>query len=312
MRIISFQWPNGTHDIGVINGDGIVSVRHHAPDLPTDLGALLGQPDWRAQLDSIAGLPADVTLDGIKFDPLIRAPHAIWALALNFKSHIQETGLTTNPDFPHLFMRHASAQVGHGQPLLAPAPSVARAYDYEGELAVVIGLAGRHIPREKAYEHVAGYTIFNEGSVREFQTHNRQFGLGKNFEASGSLGPWLVTPDELGLPSTKTVRTIINGVERQRAPLDDMLFDVADVIHYLSTGYTLRPGDVIAMGTPGALHPQPGDDAGDIRHQFGPIKYAGMVHMVPGDEVHVEIDGIGRLSNTVVADAPAQYRVGLI
>jgi 2-keto-4-pentenoate hydratase/2-oxohepta-3-ene-1,7-dioic acid hydratase in catechol pathway len=139
--------------------------------------------------------------------------------------------------------------------------------------------------------------------VREYQMHNRQFGLGKNFEASGSYGPWLMTADEFGDPATHTVLTRVNGVVRQRAPLDDMLLDVARVVSYLSQGYCLRPGDFIAMGTPGALKPQPDDKEGqDLSRQYGPFPTPGLVHMRPGDCVEVEIDGLGVLRNPVTAD----------
>ncbi len=241
---------------------------------------------------------ADVTLK-----PFLERPNAIWALALNFKSHIAETGLQTSLEFPHLFMRTAASYVGGNEPIIAPPEAIARAFDYEGELGVVIGKPGRFIPVERAMEHVAGYTCINEGSVREYQMHNRQFGLGKNFEASGSYGPWLMTGDEFGDPATHSVLTRVNGVVRQRAPLDDMLLDVAKVISYLSQGYRLRPGDFIAMGTPGALKPQPDDKEGqDLSRQYGPFPTPGLVHMRPGDCVEVEIDGLGVLRNPVAAD----------
>jgi 2-keto-4-pentenoate hydratase/2-oxohepta-3-ene-1,7-dioic acid hydratase in catechol pathway len=201
-------------------------------------------------------------------------------------------------------LKGPSTYVGAGEPILAPPPAVARAFDYEGELGVVIGKAGRHIPVASALDHVAGYTCVNEGSVREYQMHNRQFGLGKNFEASGAYGPWLMTPDEFGDPAAHSVLTRINGVVRQRAPLNDMLFSVAQVISYLSEGYELRPGDLIAMGTPGALKPEPDDAEGaDLTRQFGPFPTPGLVHMRPGDRVEVEIDGLGVLMNPVAADA---------
>ena len=238
--------------------------------------------------------------------PLLDHPNALWALALNFKSHIAETGLTTSREFPQVFLRTGASYVGHGEPLLCPPPEIARAFDYEGELGVVIGRAGRHIPIDRALDHVAGYTCVNEGSVREYQIHNRQFGLGKNFEASGSYGPWLVTPDEFGDPAAHHLVTRVNGIVRQRVPLDDMLFDVSSVISYLSQGYELRPGDMIAMGTPGVLPAEAQDAEGlDLERQHGPFKIPGLVHMRPGDVVEVEISGLGVLRNPVVADAPA-------
>lgn len=280
-----------------------------APELPGKLVNILSMPNGIEEAaKAVAGQRATASFDEVDLDPVIPEPHAIWALALNFKTHIAETGLTTSPDYPHVFLRVAAAHTGHLQPLKAPPVEIDRAFDYEGELAVIIGQGGRHIPRSKAMDHVAGFSIYNEGSVRKFQTHNRQFGVGKNFERSGSFGPWLMTPDEFGDPYEKVLRTTINGVVRQEVRLDDLLFKVEDLIAYLSTGYSLRTGDVIVMGTPGALPPKPGDADGAIKNQHGPIKYAGMVHMKPGDSVTVSIDGLGELTNPVEADDPAEYR----
>ena len=169
---------------------------------------------------------------------------------------------------------------------------------------MIIGRGGRHIPVEKAFDHIAGFACFNEGSVREYQRHNRNFGLGKNFERSGSVGPWLMTVDEFGDPKKQRVITRLNGIERQNAPLDDMLFSVEQVIHYLSTGYSLLPGDMIAMGTPGALPPHPGETL----QPAGRHGILGQVNMKPGDRVEVEITGLGVLANDVVGDETAFYR----
>ncbi|MFM9970280.1 MAG: fumarylacetoacetate hydrolase family protein, partial [Burkholderiales bacterium] len=201
-----------------------------------------------------------------------------------------------------------ASQVGHLQPIVAPPMEIGSAFDYEGELAVIIGRGGRHIPVDKALDHVAGYSIYNEGSVRQFQEHNRQFGLGKNFGASGSFGPWLMTPDEFGRSETHWVRTRVNGYLRQEAPVSDLLFSVERLIHYLSTGYSLVPGDVIVTGTSGVLPRKPGDVEGDPAKQFGRFKIPGLVHMKPGDIVEVEVDGLGVLKNPVVADGPVAYR----
>ena len=180
--------------------------------------------------------------------------------------------------------------------VLLPIP-VAKTYDYEGELAVIIGRSGRYIDEVAALDHVAGYACYIEGSVREFQNHNRQFGLGKNFENSVSFGPWMVTADEFGDPRNHTVTTRLNGIEKQHSGFDEMLFSVEQVIRYLSTGYSLRPGDVIVMGTPGALPPGPD-------HVPGPQdsdRILGRTHMKAGDVVEVEISGIGTLVNPIIA-----------
>jgi 2-keto-4-pentenoate hydratase/2-oxohepta-3-ene-1,7-dioic acid hydratase in catechol pathway len=305
MRIISYR-EIGAPKIGVVTGsDSFIPVAEVAPSLPPTLRAILEMPDGLGRLrDAIGGKQGTRRLADATLLPVIPDPHVTWALALNFKTHIEETGLTTSREFPHLFIRTPASQVGHNQPLLCPPPEVAKEFDYEGELGVVIGRGGRHIPIEKTFDHIAGFCCCNEGSVREYQRHNRNFGLGKNFERSGSTGPWLMTTDEFGDPKAQRVITRLNGIERQNAPLNDMLFPVEQVVHYLSTGYTLLPGDVIMMGTPGALKPHPGEDL----KPAGRHGVLGVVNMKPGDKVEVEITGLGVLKNTIVADEPKAYR----
>jgi 2-keto-4-pentenoate hydratase/2-oxohepta-3-ene-1,7-dioic acid hydratase in catechol pathway len=310
MRIISYD-DRGVPGLGVLTSDtAFVSVHDADPRLPHTLDALLKLPGGLSRLRSaVAGASGNERLSEVTYAPLLAQPHGFWALALNFKTHLAETGLTTSLVHPQIFVRVPASFVVPNAPLVAPPPDVARAFDYEGELGVIIGRGGRHIPIENALDHVAGYCVVNEGSVREFQSHNRQFGLGKNFESSGSYGPWMMTADEFGDPAKHSLITRLNGVVRQKAPLDDMLFSVAQVINYLSTGYTLVPGDVIAMGTTGALPPAPDDIPGnDLDAQVGGTKIPGRVHMRPGDVVEVEITGLGILRNPVVADQPKTYR----
>jgi 2-keto-4-pentenoate hydratase/2-oxohepta-3-ene-1,7-dioic acid hydratase in catechol pathway len=304
MRLISYRH-QGRAGVGVMTDDNsFVALSKAAPDLPANLRLILALPDGLARARrAAAGKRGDMKLAEVTLDPVITDPNAIWALALNYQSHINETGLTTSPDYPQIFLRHAASQVGHDVKILCPPPSVARAYDYEGELAVIVGRGGRYIPKEKAADHIAGYSIYNEGSVREYQSHNRQFGLGKNFEASGSFGPWLMTPDEFGNPDDKLVTTRLNGKARQRESIGNLLFKIDALIHYLSMGHRLRPGDVIVTGTPGALKPDPNDyEASVAAHVKGGVSYAGRVHMKPGDVVEVEIDGLVILRNQVVGD----------
>jgi len=312
MKIVAYQI-KGLRGLGVVDEENnIIPLSEAAPELPTDLIRILELPDGLDRIrKAVTGRKGTVALSEVELRPFLGRPNAMWALALNFKTHIAETGLTTSPDYPHIFLRTGASFVGHGEALLCPPQNVARAFDYEGELAVIIGKGGRHIPPEKAFDHIAGYTCLNEGSVREYQIQNRQFGLGKNFEASGSYGPWLMTTDEFGDPSRRRVSTRVNGVTRQDAPLDDMLFDVPHVVSYLSEGYLLRPGDLIAMGTPGALNPAANDAEGqDFSKQYGPFKVPGLVHMKPGDFVEVAITGLGTLANPVAPDHPREYSIG--
>jgi len=300
MRLISYR-AGDRHGVGVmVDNSRFISLPRLIPDLPQDLRGILehGMGSFNRIAEAIKGNEGDLKLDQVRLDPVIREPHATWALALNFQMHIEETSLTTSPDYPQIFQRMPISVVGHREPLWCPNPKIAKTFDYEGELAVVIGRAGRHIPVARALSHVAGYACYNEGSVREFQGHNRQFGLGKNFERSGSFGPWLMTADEFGDPKKHRVVTRLNGVEKQNESLDKMLFSVEQVIHYLSTGYTLQPGDVIVMGTPGALRPAPGYVPGP----YDSPRIPGRTRMKPGDTCEIEIGGLGILSNPILAD----------
>jgi 2-keto-4-pentenoate hydratase/2-oxohepta-3-ene-1,7-dioic acid hydratase in catechol pathway len=311
MRIIRFEQASQSGLGVMIDETRFVPLRDADPELPSTLIEVLRLDDGLERLRRASERRSVArSLDNVILKPFLERPNALWALALNFKSHIAETGLATSREYPHIFLRMAASYVGHREQLLCPSPKIAKAYDYEGELGVVIGKGGRHIPIDRALEHVAGYTCVNEGSVREYQIQNRQFGLGKNFEASGSYGPWLVTPDEFGDPALQTVMTRVNGMLRQRAPLNDMLFDVPTVVSYLSQGYCLRPGDMIAMGTPGALKAAADDVQGqDLARQHGPFKISGLVHMRPGDVVEIEISNLGVLSNPVAADTSPAYTV---
>jgi 2-keto-4-pentenoate hydratase/2-oxohepta-3-ene-1,7-dioic acid hydratase in catechol pathway len=293
VRVVSYRH-HGEHGVGVVAGaDGVVALSKAAPELPGDLRQILQiDPALARVRKAVAGKSADLSLNDIEFD-------ATWALALNYKLHIEETGLTTSREYPQIFLRMPICQVGHKAPLWAPRLSIAEAYDYEGELAVIIGKPGRYIKRANAFDHVAGYSCYNEGSVREYQGHNRQFGLGKNFERSGSFGPWLMTPDEFGDPAGHTLIMRLNGIERQRAKISGLLFEVPRLIEYLSEGYTLQPGDVIVSGSPGALPLRPGEKP---EKPVGKVIVAGQLHMRAGDICEVEVDGLGVLSNPVMED----------
>jgi len=300
VKIISYRHKNSS-GVGVVYDEAnLISLGSVAPELPATLRGIIEiDPDLELVQKAIKGKDPDVSLAEITFDPVIPEPHATWALALNYTLHIEETGLTTSREYPQVFMRMPISQVGHKEQLWAPATDIAEAYDYEGELAVIIGKPGRHIKREDAFDHIAGYSCYNEGSVREYQSQNRQFGLGKNFERSGSFGPWLVTKDEFGDPAARRLVTRLNGIERQNAGISGMLFDVPHLVSYLSEGYTLQPGDVIVTGSPGALPLRPGEEPEKPR---GPVVVEGQLHMRAGDVCEVEIDGIGTLSNEVIAD----------
>jgi 2-keto-4-pentenoate hydratase/2-oxohepta-3-ene-1,7-dioic acid hydratase in catechol pathway len=202
---------------------------------------------------------------------------------LNYKSHVEETG-RADSEKPAIFARFASTQVGHGQPMIAP--KVSGAFDYEGELALVIGKPGRHIPRARALEHVAGYACYNDGSVRDWQRHTQQWTPGKNFPASGAFGPWMVTADEIPDPSRLRLSTRLNGQTVQDTGVDLLIFTIPEIIEYISIWSDLAPGDVIVTGTPGGVG----------------FKRNPPLFMKPGDTVEVEVSSVGILRNPIIAE----------
>lgn len=226
-----------------------------------------------------------VDMADVEFLPPIERPDKIICVGINFLEHADEVASAPTPDYPSLFVRFASSQVGHGVPIRAPANS--EKFDFEGELAVVIGKAGRNVGKADAYRLIGGYSCFADNSVRDFQAHSRQITPGKNFVASGAFGPWVATPDEMADMSTAEIVTRLNGKEMQRARLGSMIFSVSDVLSYISSFTTLLPGDVVVMGTPSGV--------GMMRTP--------PVWMKSGDELEVEITGVGILRNEIVADA---------
>ena len=217
------------------------------------------------------------------FEPLIAEPGRIICVGINFRTHMKEMGREP-PEHPWLFVRWGDSQVGHGQPLVKPRAS--EKYDFEGELALVIGKTARHVKAADALDYIAGYTCFMDGSIRDWQNHGSQFTPGKNFKDSGSFGPWLVTADEIPDPTVLNLTTRLNGEVMQQAPISDLKFDIPALIEYCSTFAELQPGDVISTGTPGGV--------GFARKP--------PVWLQPGDKLEVDIDGIGVLRNPVVAE----------
>lgn len=246
--------------------------------------------DFLADPREAARLAADVDpvpLSGLRWLPPVPVPPRIFCVGRNFRSGIEKAGLEI-PDYPILFVRSPAAQVGHGENIVRP--RVSDQFDFEGEVCVVIGLAGRHLSPERALAHVAGYTCFNDGSVRDYQRHTSQDTPGKNFWKSGAAGPWLVTADEIQDPARLEIETRVNDEVVQSGSMDDLVFSVGNVISYLSKIAPLQPGDHIAMGTP-----------------FGAgVNQDPPRWLEPGDDVSVRVTRIGALTNTVIdeVDAP--------
>lgn len=277
MKLISFALA-GHSSFGILNDDGII-----------DLGRRTGLASLRAFLNvggiatldrSTLAAKADLHLADVDLLPVIPDPDKIVCVGLNYRDHVQETGRTVT-EKPMLFGRYPGSQVAHGKPMIRP--KVSHDFDYEGELAVIIGTAGRHISEADALKHVAGYACYNDGSIRDWQRHTSQFLPGKTFDRTGAFGPWLVTADEIADPTSLTLETRLNGQVVQHTTTDLMITTITQLIAYVSTILPLLPGDVLVTGTPGGVG----------------AKRVPPLWMKPGDVVEVEISGVGLLRNTI-------------
>ena len=279
MKLLSFI-ADGRASFGAVKDNGVVDLGARMAPCAT-LRQLLEAGRLGEAAKIVASAAPDHPLDKVTFAPVIPDPGKIICVGLNYRDHVAETGRTVT-EKPALFVRFPCSQVGHLQPIVKP--KVSDDFDYEGELALVIGKQGRHIPAGHALDHIAGYSCYNEGSIRDWQRHTSQFLSGKTFAESGSFGPWLVTADEIAPNRALALTTRLNGEQMQRTSTDDMIFSVARQIEYASTIFTLVPGDVIVTGTPGG-----------VGWSKKPPRF-----MVPGDVVEVEIEGIGVLRNPIV------------
>jgi 2-keto-4-pentenoate hydratase/2-oxohepta-3-ene-1,7-dioic acid hydratase in catechol pathway len=283
MKLVSFVTANGP-GYGLVKDNGVVDLRRRFGDRLPTLRTFLSAGALSEAERAARAASADFPLDGLQLAPVIPDPDKIICVGLNYRDHVAETGRTVT-EKPALFARFAGSQVGHLQPLVKPA--VSDEFDYEGELAIVIGKEGRHIPAARALEHVAGYSCYNEGSVRDWQRHTSQFLAGKTFANTGAFGPWVVTADEIPNPSRLTLETRLNGQVVQHTTTDLMITSVPEQIAYISSMLPLLPGDVIVSGTPGGIG----------------FKRSPQLFMRPGDVAEVEIGGIGVLRNPVIAEA---------
>lgn len=282
MKLVTFE-AGGKVSWGVVAGDGIVDVGAKLGAKYPDLKAVIAADAQGEVAAAAKGAKADWKLAGVTLLPPIGNPDKILCVGVNYDEHRVETGRQKS-DNPVIFTRFADTQVGHGQPLVKPRSS--DRFDYEGELALVIGRPGRHIPEATALAHVAAYACYNDGSVRDWQRHTHQFTPGKNFPGTGGFGPWLVTADEVPDPFKLTLTTRLNGEEVQKATTDMMIFNIPQLIAYISGFTHLRAGDLIITGTPGGV--------GDRRTP--------PLYMKPGDTVEVEISGVGLLRNGIVTE----------
>jgi 2-keto-4-pentenoate hydratase/2-oxohepta-3-ene-1,7-dioic acid hydratase in catechol pathway len=283
MRLCRFL-EDGEARLGLVEDERVVDLSTASPGLPAEPAAALDAAGGIEGLAEIAASGSSRPLENVQLLSPAR-PRKYLGIALNYSDHIAETGMEA-PKVPTFFSKHATCVVGPGAGVHKP--KVSDRLDYEGELAVVVGRRCRHVPVERAHEAIAGYTIANDISVRDWQMRTREMMIGKSFDTHGPLGPWLVTADELGDPHELGIRTFVNEELRQDGNTRDMIFDCFQQLSHLSEAFTLEPGDTIATGTPAGV--------GSAVQPFP----TGLLEV--GDEVRVEIEGIGELRNTVVEE----------
>ena len=280
MRIVHFE-TGGVPGIAADEGSGWHGLTQRERGFPGTLPELIARGADLLRAGASLGQSPAIDLSAVRLLPPVPVPPKILCVGLNYDDHLEESGLK-KPIYPEIFARFATSLIAHRQPIRRPRESVL--LDYEAELAVVIGKRGRRIPRDQALDHVAGYSIFNDATIRDFQLRTPQWTLGKNFDATGAFGPWLMTPDAVP-PGAEGLRIQgrLNGRVMQDARTDQLIFSVPALIEMISVAMSLEPGDVIITGTPGGV--------GAARKP--------PVFMRPGDVFEVEIEGIGVLSNVV-------------
>ena len=283
MKLMSFL-RLGRPGFGAVVDHGIIDLTAMLPGQPRCLRTAIAHGQLANAMDYLEGRAPEFSTADVTVLPPITDPSKILCVGLNYAKHQAETG---RPDVEHptIFTRFADSQVGHLQPMIKPDQSAR--FDYEAELAVVIGQGGRFISEDDALSHVAGYACYNDGSIRDWQRHTSQFTPGKNFPGTGAFGPYLVTPDEVGDYRKLPIESRLNGEVMQKATLADLIFPIPRLLSYISEFTALSSGDVIVTGTPGGV--------GDRREP--------PVYMVPGDVIEVDIGIVGTLVNPIVSVA---------
>ncbi|WHY85761.1 fumarylacetoacetate hydrolase family protein [Neobacillus novalis] len=280
MKLASFSYGN-TESFGIFTDGGVIDLKKRLDNKYEDLKSFIEKSG--AEGINISTDQIDYTLEQISFLPVIPNPKKIVCVGLNYHAHIDEVGVQ-KAEFPIIFLRVPNSQIGHQNDLILPKESFR--FDYEGEIAVIIGKSGRRIKQEEALDYVAGYSCYNDGSIRDWQLRTQQWGPGKNFDGTGAFGPWMVTKDEIKDGEVLTLETRLNGEVMQRSSTDKLIFSIPELIAFISTFTTLNPGDVIVTGTPGGV--------GDKRNP--------QIYLKDGDKVEVEVSKIGTLSNKVKAE----------
>jgi len=278
MKLATFKTAQGA-SYGAVTGKGIVDLRRYLGNQYADLRTLL-EGNALDQAKKYLSEAPDYQPSDVTWLPVIPNPDKIVCVGLNYEEHRAETG-RDKTEQPALFLRVAESQVGHRQPIVRPRESTH--LDFEAEIAVVIGRTGRRISQKDSWSHIAGYSCYNDGSVRDWQRHTIQWTAGKNFARTGAFGPWMVTADEIPPNTVLTLSCRLNGERMQHATTEQMIFKIPKLIEYISTFTTLLPGDVIVTGTPGGVG----------------ARRTPPLWMKPGDKVEIEIDKVGVLENTI-------------
>ena len=283
MKLVTYTY-NGNTSIGRVDDNHVVDLYALAPDMR----ALFEIDSWQDKASSLSG--DGIALDDIELHSPVLNPGKILAVGLNYKDHIEETGLDT-PTFPMFFNKQCTAVNGPYNPIHMP--KVSEKLDYEGELGFIIGRRCRHVPRDRAHEVIAGFTVCNDVSVRDWQMRAQTFTLGKSFDTHSPFGPYLVTPDEVGDPHNLDLKTWVNDELRQDSNTKHLVFDCYDQIETLTAAFTLEPGDLILTGTPSG-----------VGIGFKPHKY---LHV--GDKVKIEIGDLGFIENEVIAEPDSTTKI---
>jgi len=281
MKLVTFFHAGQTR-IGAIVEDGIVAA---SGDLPNCMKAFLALgKDGKTALQALieSGSPR-IALADVKLQAPIPRPGKFLGIGLNYADHISETG-RDKPEYPTFFTKQSTCVVGDGEAIHVP--EISEKVDYEGELGFVIGKRCKHVSLEKAHEVIAGFTICNDVTVRDWQQRTPTWTLGKSFDTHGPMGPWLVTADEIANPHNLSLKTWVDGELRQNANTGEMIFNCYEMVAYLSQAMTLEPGDVISTGTPAGVG----------------VKMKPRGYLKPGQTVRIEIEGIGVLTNPVSAE----------
>jgi 2-keto-4-pentenoate hydratase/2-oxohepta-3-ene-1,7-dioic acid hydratase in catechol pathway len=278
MRLATFKTAQGP-SYGIVTSKGIVDLKRYLGNQYPDLLSLIQSNGFAEAAKHLNSAP-DYKESDITWLPVIPNPGKILCVGLNYQDHVVETG-RDNTEQPAIFIRVAESQVGHKQPIIRPKESTH--LDFEAEIAVIIGTPGRRISQQNAYKHVAGYSCYNDGSVRQWQRHTIQWTAGKNFVGTGAFGPWMVTADEIPPNAVMTLSCRLNGQQMQHATTEQMIFKIPKIIEYVSAWSTLQPGDDLVTGTPGGVG----------------ARRTPPIWMKPGDKVEIEIDKVGILENGI-------------